>query len=295
MFDDENEDDELEKVADSQREARLEVAETIELSLNSVVGLTTLGRMKLKGVIKEAEVTILIDCGATHNFIGLNLVDELQLPLATTTYYGVVIGTGVAIKGKGICRGVVLTMQGPTIVQDFLPLDLGSTNVVLGMQWLGSLGTMEVNWNQLTMKFRMGNSNMVLQGDLSLNKSRVSLKAMMKEIRQEGQGILVEFSNIAAVASSDPWPIPKEVQGLLDQFQPVFNMPAGLPPTRETDQAIQLSDEGTPINVRPYRYPHLQKNEIEQMVKDMLAAGIIQPSVSPFSSPVLLLKKKYGS
>ena len=114
----------------------------------------------------------------------------------------------------------------------------------------------------------------------------------MKEIKQEGQGVLVEFGNLTAATNPISWPIPKEVQGLLAQFQPVFNMPTGLPPTSETDHAIRLSNEGTPINVHPYRYPHLQKNEIEQMVKDMLAAGIIQPSVSPFSSPILLVKKK---
>ena len=211
VFDDEMEEGGHREEEDQQEETRLVVAEAVELSLNSVVGLTTLRTMKLKGAINDIEVTILIDCVATHNFIGLNVVKDLQLPIVTTTSYGVIMGTGVAMKGKGVCRGVVLMMQGLTVVQDFLPLELGRTNVVLGMQWLGSLGCMEVNWKRLTMKFRMGNSVVVLQGESGLNKSKVSLKTMVKEIAQEGQGILVEFGYTTIAANTDSRPVPDEV------------------------------------------------------------------------------------
>ena len=50
-----------------------------------------------------------------------------------------------------------------------------------------------------------------------------------------------------------------------------------------------------PVNVRPYRYPPAIKDEIERQITTMLNSGIVQPSQSPFSSSVLLVKKKDGT
>jgi len=79
---------------------------------------------------------------------------------------------------------------------------------------------------------------------------------------------------------------------LLEEFSVAFDPPSGLPPSRSCDHTIPLIEGATPVNVRPYRYPPAVKDEIERQVADMLKAGIIQHSISPFSSSVLLVKKK---
>lgn len=47
--------------------------------------------------------------------------------------------------------------------------------------------------------------------------------------------------------------------------------------------------------MRRYRYPYFQKSKIQNIVKDLLQSGVIQSSQSPFSSPVLLVRKRDGS
>lgn len=48
------------------------------------------------------------------------------------------------------------------------------------------------------------------------------------------------------------------------------------------------------MNRKAYRYTPTQKDEIERQIADMVARGVVQPSTSPYASPVLLVKKKDG-
>jgi hypothetical protein len=79
---------------------------------------------------------------------------------------------------------------------------------------------------------------------------------------------------------------------LLEQHEAIFVKPTELPPKRSQDHKIILQPGAGPVSVCPYRYPFHQKIEIEKQVEEMLERGIIQTSNSPYSSPVLLVKKK---
>jgi hypothetical protein len=85
------------------------------------------------------------------------------------------------------------------------------------------------------------------------------------------------------------------IQQLLEAFPQVFTMPDSLPPKRACDHAIPLISGATPVNIRAYWYPPQLKDEIDTQVRSMPAQGLIQPSSSPFSSPMLLVQKKDGS
>lgn len=87
--------------------------------------------------------------------------------------------------------------------------------------------------------------------------------------------------------------IPTAVLDLLAEFEDVFADPQGLPPIRRHDHAIQLTEGASIPNLRPYKYLHYQKNEIERMVREMMESRV-RPSISPYSSPIILVKKKDG-
>lgn len=115
------------------------------------------------------------------------------------------------------------------------------------------------------------------------------LSTLAKEVKQ-GNSLFAICLQCDAGAE-----IPTEMQPLLQEFEDVCQELKQLPPSREIDHYINLKEGTEPVNVRPYRYAHFQKAEIEKQVQDMLNMGLIRTSTSPFSSPILLVKKKDGT
>jgi hypothetical protein len=63
--------------------------------------------------------------------------------------------------------------------------------------------------------------------------------------------------------------VPQDLQSILSKHQVVFSTPHGLPPSHGVhDHSIPLVPGSMHPNIRPYRHPFSQKNEIEKMVQE---------------------------
>ena len=69
----------------------------------------------------------------------------------------------------------------------------------------------------------------------------------------------------------------------------------GLPPQREIEFAIDVVQVATPASITPYRMAPVELKELKLQLQELLEKGFIHPSVSPWGSPMLFVKKKDGT
>ncbi|KAL4586656.1 hypothetical protein LXL04_011298 [Taraxacum kok-saghyz] len=196
-------------------------------------------------------------------------------------------GDGTRVKMSEVCNGISIRMGAYSCMIDAVVYELGSLDVILGVAWLGTLGDVIFNWQKQEMKFGHQGTLIKLQGIPSLHHTH-SLNSWLEDH-------LKSFADPQELPSSPSSIQQTQLTYTLSQFQSTFQVPHGLPPTRSIEHKINLIEGQGPICVRPYRYPHLQKDEIQRRIEEMLSTGIIRPSQSAFSSPVILVKKKDDS
>ena len=266
-----------------------------QLSLNSMAGHLAPETLRFVASIADVEVVLLVDGGSTHNFIQQQLVEKLGLPSISTTPLRVMVGNGQQLSCSCMCQAVAINIQNNTFIVDLYILPISGANVVLGVQWLKTLGPVLTDYNTLSMQFFSDDRIIKLQGDLDAKLHLLTPVQLRRLNRTQGDALFYHITLLSNSTPSLPQEFPAPIQDLLLRFEALFTTPSTLPPARATDHHIHLIPQATPVNVRPYRYPHYQKQEIEQQVDAMLQKGLIQPSTSPFSSPVLLVKKHDGS
>jgi hypothetical protein len=89
----------------------------------------------------------------------------------------------------------------------------------------------------------------------------------------------------------------EKLKEILNNFPDVFGdtLHQDAPVRPDMPEVIPLIP-GSKIPNRPlYRYSPIEQAEIERQVEAMLEQGLVEPSISPFGAPVLLVKKPDGS
>ena len=261
-----------------------------EISLYALAGWSESRTMRIYAQIGPHQLVALIDSGSTHNFISEKMATMLQLPVVPTRPFPVCVANGTPMQCRWKYETVCVSLGGVSFSLTLFALPLTSLDLVLGVQWLELLGPVVCDWRNLTMEFEWRSQNCVLQGLRTTPIQPVEFQCLSKEARQ-GHALFA----IYATEEGNSTPVPQELKELIEAFEDIFQAPSQLPPQRDIEHQITMKEGTEPINVRPYRYAYFQKDEIERQVSDMLNSGLIRPSSSPFSSPVLLVKKKDGS
>ena len=121
------------------------------ISCNALAGITTPQTIKIEGQIKKKKVIVLIDSGSTHNFIHCRVAKELNCFLYPTPECQVMIANGGTINCSGKCHNIKLSMGEYVLTSRMISIPMGGADVVLGVQWIQSLGTITFNFQELFM------------------------------------------------------------------------------------------------------------------------------------------------
>ncbi|XP_026459437.1 uncharacterized protein LOC113360105 [Papaver somniferum] len=268
--------------------------EEVEISVHALAGNVSHNTIRIEGASKKQPLTILIDSGSTHSFLDPAAAARCGGNLVPTASLLVAVANGNKMVSDAKCPSFKWQMQGHQFQFEMRLLTLGGCDMVLGVDWMKGMSPMVFDFNKLTVEFSLEGQPIKLQGNSPTTQiSMMTGKALRKRVRQNKHGMVGRLFAITACEEQTVTPTP--ILPLLQKYETVFQEPNTLPPSRAHDHHIPLKPLTTPPNQRPYRIPYIQKEVVEQLVQEMLKTGVIQPSRSPFSSPILLVKKKDGS
>jgi hypothetical protein len=162
------------------------------------------------------------------------------------------------------------------------------------MDWLSSHSPLEIHWQDQWLAFTHDQQRVVLHGQLADNSTpeQISICQLYHLDRLDELWCTIELQHIAEKQPNTS--LPQEITDLIKDFASLFDQPTSLPPPRSHCHSILLIPGVTPFRLRPYRYNPAQKDLIERQISDLLRKGMIQPSCSPFASPIILAQKKTG-
>lgn len=122
------------------------IGDTKVAHLNSLEGSRRSRPLKVVGVIQDREVCILIDTGSDRDFLHTTIAETLHLPLSPIRPFRVYVGNGEALLCTHMSKQTKVKIQGSVFVIDLHILPVHGPDVVLGMDWLESLGKISADF-----------------------------------------------------------------------------------------------------------------------------------------------------
>nr|GEV83614.1 putative reverse transcriptase domain-containing protein [Tanacetum cinerariifolium] len=169
--------------------------------------------------------------------------------------------SNVVTETNIVLRGFTLGLLGHPFNIDLMPVELGSFDVIIGMDWLAKYHVLIV-CDEKVVCIPYGDEVLIIRGDNCDGG---------KEKRLEDVPIVREFSEV----------FPKDLPRL--------------PPARQVEFQIDLVLGAAPVARAPYRLAPAKMQELSTQLQELSDRGFIRPSSSPWGAPVLFVKKKDGS
>ncbi|GJR55695.1 putative reverse transcriptase domain-containing protein [Tanacetum coccineum] len=218
-------------------------------------------------LLNNRYASILFDTGADRSFISTafsSLIDIAPTPLGNS--YNVELADGKIVGIDTIIRGCTLNFLNHPFNIDLMPVELGSFDVIIGMDWLGRCHAVIVCDEKLAQEYMAKGCQIFL----------AQISAKKEEDKSKGKKL-------------------KDVP-IVQDFSKVFpeDLP-GLPPARPVKFQIDLIPGAAPVARAPYRFAPSEMKELSEQLQELSNKGFIRPSSSPWGSPVLFVKKKDGS
>jgi hypothetical protein len=248
--------------------------------------------IEVEGMINNQTITILIDSRASHSYIDPKMVESLQFPRSKNGKSWLVkMDTRARRKVNEMVKSFLIDMNGLNTKANLKILPLGSYDCLIGMDWLDQHHTLlEFHNKSFTFLDEEGKLRKVQGIPREITIREIQALQLKKFYRKQCQIIA------AHLAETPRDKVPNlEDYAVLEDFEDVFKEILGLPPRRDIDFSINVMPGAVPISKTPYRMSTPELKELQMHLEELLKKGYIHPSVSPWDSPVLFVKKKDGT
>jgi hypothetical protein len=148
-------------------------------AIATLSGVPRFDTFRVHGVLQGQRVIVIIDGGSTHNFIDSALVTRRDIPTIDFEGFDVVVAGGCRMPCTKKIPQLNVALGNYTVTNDFFVVEVPDTNIILGVQWLVSLGKHSVDYKAMELEFRETDGRkVVLRGMASDSHRIVSSKRM---------------------------------------------------------------------------------------------------------------------